>query len=94
MLFEKVRAHGAQPRETDPDDASSISHPASKNVELRWQRAKPQEGTQLIGRTQGDLIVAMGVTDESQAHRVGTFGMARVYAASPMILHAAPVSSA
>ena len=94
VLFEKVRAHGAQPRETDPDDASSISHPASKNVELRWQRAKPQEGTQLIGRTQGDLIVAMGVTDESQAHRVGTFGMARVYAASPMILHAAPVSSA
>ncbi len=94
VLFEKVRTHGAQPRETDPDDASSISHPASKNVELRWQRAKPQEGTQLIGRTQGDLIVAMGVTGESQAHRVGTFGMARVYAASPMILHAAPVSSA
>jgi len=51
--------------------AEKDAHPASKNVEVRWTRrqasvARPKGGIQAVGRTAGDLIVAIDL-DESVA---------------------------
>ncbi len=72
-----------------------MAHPESKKIELRWNRRQsaPRAGLQAIGRTPGDLIVAINLDSadrgvESTQALVGTVVEARITAAAPLLLQA------
>ncbi len=80
--------------------AEKDAHPASKNVEVRWARrqasgARPKGGVQAVGRTAGDLIVAIdldeSVAASSDAARalVGTILRVEVRNSSALLLRGA-----
>jgi tRNA-2-methylthio-N6-dimethylallyladenosine synthase len=96
VLVEEIREHGAA-APADPDSALSLAmaHPESKKIELRWNRrqAAPRAGLQAIGRTPGDLIVAINldhttVGAEGAQALVGTVVEAQLTAAAPLLLQA------
>jgi tRNA-2-methylthio-N6-dimethylallyladenosine synthase len=96
VLVEEIREHGAA-APADPDSALSLAmaHPESKKIELRWNRrqATPRAGLQAIGRTPGDLIVAINldhttVGAEGAQALVGTVVEAQLTAAAPLLLQA------
>jgi tRNA-2-methylthio-N6-dimethylallyladenosine synthase len=73
------------------------SHPDSRNIEVRWQRrqasgARPTGGLQAIGRTRGDLIVAMDLdptrfpSQDAARALVGTLQFARTTKSSALLL--------
>jgi tRNA-2-methylthio-N6-dimethylallyladenosine synthase len=73
------------------------THPAAKNVEVRWARrqatsARPKTGLQAIGRTKGDLIVAIDLGEAELAaltspHQlIGTIRNVNVENSSALIL--------
>ena len=79
VLVESIKDHGEAARETEREaaheDAISIPlhttiHPAAAKVELRWNRRqtgnrRPRTGLQAIGRSGGDLIVAVDLDCDS-----------------------------
>jgi tRNA-2-methylthio-N6-dimethylallyladenosine synthase len=73
------------------------THPAAKNVEVRWARrqstgARPKTGCQAIGRTKGDLIVAIDLDEaelatlQSPQQLIGTIRNVNVENSSALIL--------
>jgi tRNA-2-methylthio-N6-dimethylallyladenosine synthase len=99
VLVEEIRDH-AEASSESPDLALPLAaaHPASKNVEVRWQRrqAAPRHGIQAIGRTPGDLITVVrlpGDMPAEQAQRlVGTVVEVEIAESAPLLLHAQPIS--
>jgi tRNA-2-methylthio-N6-dimethylallyladenosine synthase len=99
VLVEEIRDH-AEASSESPDLALPLAaaHPASKNVEVRWQRrqAAPRHGIQAIGRTPGDLITVVrlpGDIPAEQAQRlVGTVVEVEIAESAPLLLHAQPIS--
>jgi tRNA-2-methylthio-N6-dimethylallyladenosine synthase len=84
----------------DQGDHDHHAHPASKNVEVRWARrqasgGRPKGRLQAIGRTMGDLIVAIDLdsaeTASADAARalVGTVLEVEVRNSSALLLHGA-----
>ena len=80
--------------------AEQDAHPASKNVEVRWARrqasgVRPKGGIQAVGRTAGDLIVAIDLDEaiaaDAQAARslVGTILRVEVRNSSALLLRGA-----
>lgn len=59
-------------------------------VELRWER--PKSALQLVGRTQGDLIVAAPTGHNDPCSLIGSIVRMRVEAAKPLLLQAAVIS--
>ena len=87
-------AHG---QEQGQERGHTHAHPASKNVEVRWARrqaagARPKAGLQAIGRTKGDLIVAIDLdeaiagTREAADRLIGTIQGVNVENSSALLL--------
>ncbi len=90
VLLEQVRTHNRQEKPVGAHisrEASATLHPQSKNVELAWQRTKPLQGTQLLGRTPGDLITVIDVPEGTWGASLGQIRRVRVTGSSPMLLH-------
>ena len=106
VLVEEIRDHGsdggngaesqengASAREGSAHLALDIAHPESRRVELRWQRrqAPARRGRQAIGRTAGDLIVAIdldeGVDGVAEIPNVGEIVPVEVGASAALLLH-------
>jgi len=97
VLVEEIRDHeaGRTREESNPDSALSLvsAHPSSKNIEIRWNRrqASTRRGLQAIGRTPGDLIVAINLAPDAPSSQnaqalVGTVVGAELTAAAPLLL--------
>ncbi|MSR41238.1 MAG: MiaB/RimO family radical SAM methylthiotransferase [Phycisphaerales bacterium] len=93
VLLEKVRVHNTPRESSSPSEDDAPIHPGSKNVQLLWNRTKPRQGTQLLGRTQGDMIVVIDVPAGDWTASLGTIHRAKVVGASPLLLHANAVSA-
>jgi hypothetical protein len=72
----------------------AAAHPASKNVEVRWQRrqATLRRGIQAIGRTPGDLITVIqldaAIAPDAVQRLVGTVVEAKITESAPLLLQA------
>ena len=97
VLVEEIRDHDAARArdEASPDSALSLvsAHPSSKNVEIRWNRrqATSRHGLQAIGRTPGDLIVAINLPPDAPSSQnaqalVGTVVGVELTAAAPLLM--------
>ena len=108
VLVEEIRDHGnddgpaVETRETGGEKALSldIAHPESRRIELRWQRrqAPARRGRQAIGRTAGDLIVAIDLHETGEgaalAPRVGEIVPVEVGSSAALILQGRLVHAA
>jgi tRNA-2-methylthio-N6-dimethylallyladenosine synthase len=96
VLVEEIRDHGADGAEAAASALPlAVAHPDSKKIELRWNRrqAVARTGLQAIGRTPGDLIVAINLPEafaaEGRAQAlIGTVVEVDVTAAAPLLLQA------
>ena len=95
VLVEEIRDHGREPEAAQAIALPlAAAHPASKNVEVRWQRRQggPRTGMQAMGRTQGDLITAIRLPDgfdaETAQRLVGTTVEVEIAESAPLLLHA------
>jgi tRNA-2-methylthio-N6-dimethylallyladenosine synthase len=96
VLVEELRDHGANESEVASHALPlAVAHPDSKKIELRWNRrqAVSRAGLQAIGRTPGDLIVAINLPDQLAADGraqalIGTVVEVDVTAAAPLLLQA------
>jgi len=95
VLVEEIREHADS--STEPHAVAlplAAAHPASKNVEVRWQRrqATPRRGIQAIGRTPGDLITVIqldaAIAPDAVQRLVGTVVEAKITESAPLLLHA------
>ena len=85
-------------------DSSDLAHPQSKGIELRWNRprAATRHGRQAIGRSGGDLIVAINLDDDDQHTGPGSLVTVKIASTAALVLNgrlaqspvASPVASA
>jgi tRNA-2-methylthio-N6-dimethylallyladenosine synthase len=92
-----IAGTGGHGHERNHDHNHEHTHPAAKNVEVRWARrqstgARPKTGCQAIGRTKGDLIVAIDLDEaelatlQSPQQLIGTIRNVNVENSSALIL--------
>ncbi len=103
VLVERIKDHGEAGGEaSDAAESGDVAlHPASAKVELRWNRRqssnqRPRQGLQAIGRTGGDLIMALDIEcDAIEAQSlIGTLVRATTKRSSALLLHGALAKTA
>jgi tRNA-2-methylthio-N6-dimethylallyladenosine synthase len=77
-------------------DSSELTHPQSKGIELRWNRprAATRHGRQAIGRSGGDLIVAINLDDDDQHTGPGSLVTVKIASTAALVLNGRLASSA
>jgi tRNA-2-methylthio-N6-dimethylallyladenosine synthase len=100
VLVEEIRDHGAGEAPAEVEATASalplaVAHPDSKKIELRWNRRQSvaRAGLQAIGRTPGDLIVAINLSEARAAEGraqalIGTVVEVDITASAPLLLQA------
>ncbi len=70
-------------------DSSDSAHPQSKRIELRWNRprATTRHGRQAIGRSGGDLIVAIDLDEDDLRTAPGSLVTVKIASTAALVLN-------
>ncbi|MFM7133723.1 MAG: MiaB/RimO family radical SAM methylthiotransferase [Planctomycetota bacterium] len=103
VLVEEIREHESPGKIAENSDvggaALDLMHPAAKNVEVRWtaRKSTARAARQAIGRTPGDLIVAIDLDSEARGDgtevRPGELIRVQTVKSSALILSAVPAEN-